>query len=107
MKLISTVNSTATKLILLLLVLSVSLIPTTVAVSATPSTVADQCVQKTRGTLYSYPSNAKYTCKIDGIRMMIDDFGKMVPAPEGVYKNLGDGKECHIGKDGIVLSCNR
>jgi hypothetical protein len=46
-------------------------------------------------------------CKIDGRRLMIDDFGKMAPAPEGVYKKLGDGKECLIGKNGIVLSCNR
>jgi len=107
MKLLSTVNSATTKLILLLLVLSVSLIPAAVAVSATPSAVADQCVQKTRGILYPSPSNVKYTCKIDGSRLMVDDFGRMVPAPEGVYKKLGDGKECLIGKDGIVLSCNR
>lgn len=107
MKLKSTLNSAMTKLILLLLVLSVSLIPAAVAVSATPSAVADQCVQKTRGILYSQISNAKYTCKIDGKRLMIDDFGRMTPAPEGVYKKLGDGKECLIGKDGIVLSCNR
>lgn len=107
MKLPSTVGSATTKLIPLLLVLSVSLIPTTVAVSATPSADADQCVQKTRGILYSSPSNTKYTCKMDGRRLMVDDFGKMVPAPEGVYKKLGDGKECLIGKDGIVLSCNR
>jgi hypothetical protein len=38
---------------------------------------------------------------------MIDDFGRMTPAPEGVYRKLGDGKECLIGKNGIVLSCNR
>jgi len=107
MKLESTLNSAMTKLILLLLVLSVSLIPTTVAVSATPASVADQCVQKTRGILYSQLSNTKYTCKIDGKRLMIDDFGRMAPAPEGVYKKLGDGKECLIGKNGIVLSCNR
>ena len=107
MKLIPTLNSAMTKLIMLLLVLSVSLIPTAVAVSATPSTAADQCVQKTHGILYSSPSNTKYTCKIDGSRLMVDDFGRMVPAPEGVYKKVGDGKECLIGKDGIVLSCNR
>jgi len=107
MKSKSTLNSAMTKLILLLLVLSVSLIPAAVAVSATPSAVADQCVQKTRGILYSHPSNTKYTCKIDGKRLMVDDFGRMTPAPEGVYKKLGDGKECLIGKNGIVLSCNR
>ena len=107
MKSKSTLNSAMTKLILLLLVLSVSLIPAAVAVSDTPSAVADQCVQKTRGILYSQISNAKYTCKIDGKRLMIDDFGRMTPAPEGIYKKLGDGEECLIGKDGIVLSCNR
>lgn len=107
MKIKSTLNSAMTKLILLLLVFSVSLIPTAVAVSATSPAVADQCVQKTRGILYPYPSNAKYTCKIDGMRLLVDDFGRMVPAPEGVYKKLGDRKECLIGKDGIVLSCNR
>jgi len=107
MKLIPTRNSSMAKAILLLLVLSVSLIPAAVAVSATSSAVADQCVQKTSGILYSSPSNTKYTCKIVGSRLMVDDFGRMVPAPEGVYKKLGDGKECLIGKDGIVLSCNR
>jgi hypothetical protein len=107
MKLKSALQSTMTKTILLLLVLSVSLIPSAVAVSVTPSAVADQCVQKSRGILYSQLSNMKYTCKIDGRRLMIDDFGKMAPAPEGVYKKLGDGKECLIGKNGIVLSCNR
>ena len=107
MKVISALNSAMTKAVLLLLVLSVSLIPPAVAVSVAPSADADQCVQKTRGILYSQPSNTKYTCKIDGNRLMIDDFGSMVPAPEGVYKKLGDGKECLIGKAGIVLSCNR
>ena len=107
MKLKSALPSAITKTILILLVLSVSLIPTTVAVSATPSADADQCVQKTRGILYSHPSNTKYMCKIDGRRLMIDDLGRMTPAPEGVYKKLGDGKECLIGKAGIVLSCNR
>lgn len=107
MKSISALQSSMTKTILLLLVLSVSLISSAVAVPVTPSAVADQCVQKTRGILYSQPSNTKYTCKIDGTRLMIDDFGRMTPAPEGVYRKLGDGKECLIGKNGIVLSCNR
>ncbi len=107
MKLNSDLQSAMTKTILLLLVLSVSLISSAVAVTVTPSVDADQCIQKTRGILYSQPSNTKYTCKIDGRRLMIDDLGKMAPAPEGVYKKLGDGKECLIGKNGIVLSCNR
>jgi hypothetical protein len=100
-------NSAATMTILLMLVLSISLIPVAVAVSATPSGVADQCMQITRGMLYSRISNSKYICKIDGNRLLINDFGRMAPAPEGVYKKLGDGKECTIGKGGIVLSCNR
>jgi len=107
MKVKSTPSSAMAKTVLLLLVLSVSLFPSVVAVSATPSAVADQCVQKTRGILYPQTSNAMYSCKIDGKRLMIDDFGRMAPAPEGVYKKLGDGKECLIGKGGIVLSCNR
>ena len=107
MKVISARRSAMSKSILLLLVLSASLFPTSVAVSATPSTAADQCVQVTRGILYSQPSNTKYTCKFDGMRLLVDDFGRMTPAPEGVYRKLGDQKECLIGKDGIVLSCNR
>jgi hypothetical protein len=107
MKRKSTLNSAVTKTILFLLVLSVSMIPSSVAISATPSAGADQCVQKTQGILYSQLSNAKYTCKFDGKRMLIEDFGRMTPAPEGVYKKLGDGKECLVGKGGIVLSCNR
>ena len=107
MKVMPAMNSAMTKTILLLLVLSVSLIPTSVAVSATPYATADQCVQVSRGVLYSQPSNTKYACKIDGMRLMIDDFGRMAPAPEGVYRKLGDGKHCLVGKGGIVLSCNR
>ena len=100
-------NAAMTMSILLLLVLSVSLIPAAVAVSAAPSAVAGQCVQKTRGILYSQVSNETYACKTDGKRLMVNDFGRMVPAPEGVYKKIGNRKDCLIGKDGIVLSCNR
>ena len=107
MKAISARNSPMAKTVLLLLVLSVFLVPTSVAVSATPYAAADQCVQVSRGMLYPQPSNTKYTCKIDGMKLLIDDFGKMTPAPEGVYRTLGDGKHCLVGKEGIVLSCNR
>jgi len=103
----SILNAAITKSILLFLVLSVSLIPSAISAPVGPTSAAEQCVQKTRGILYSQPSNAVFSCKTEGRKLMIKDFGRMAPAPEGIYKKLADGKECLIGKEGIVLSCNR
>ncbi|MBI5904292.1 MAG: hypothetical protein HZB86_01855 [Deltaproteobacteria bacterium] len=91
---------------LILVAVALSIPFSATAVSDPTSAAADQCIQKTRSMLYTQISNTKYACEFDGKKLLINEFGRMTPAPEGVYRKLGDGKECRIGKGGFVLSCN-
>ncbi len=66
---------------------------------------AGECVQTTRGTVYSTIANDRYACEVDGKRLMIVDLGRKVAAPEGTYREIPGGRNCRVGKNGVILSC--
>ncbi len=66
---------------------------------------AGECVQATRGTVYSNIANDRYRCEVVGNRLMVIDLGRKEAAPEGTYREIPGGRSCLVGKDGIILSC--
>ncbi len=83
---------------------------TLVAQAAFPATAgkpvpAGECVQATRGTVYSNIANDRHRCEVVGNRLMVIDFGRKEAAPEGTYREIPGGRNCRVGKDGIILSC--
>lgn len=66
---------------------------------------AGECVQATRGIVYSTIANDRYACEVDGKRLMIVDLGRKLAAPEGTYREIPGGRNCLVGKDGMILSC--
>lgn len=85
----------------------ISAIPPAAAKTLTPAQYPDQCVALNRNVSLHQPAVADYKCQYKDEKLLIDTSGSMAPAPEGVYKTSKDGKECLVGKGGIVLACIR
>jgi hypothetical protein len=84
-----------------------SAIPPATAKTLTPAQYPDQCVALNRNVSLHQPAVADYKCQYKDEKLLIDTSGSMAPAPEGVYKTSKGGKECLVGKGGLVLACIR
>jgi hypothetical protein len=81
--------------------------PPAAAKTLTPAQYPDQCVALNRNVSLHQPAVADYKCQYKDEKLLIDTSGSMAPAPEGVYKTSKGGKECLVGKGGLVLACIR